>query len=125
MARTALTAQVPLGSYPSLPLAALSAALTFAASDNANGNSVKSTGRELIVINNTDVGAQTVTITSRAVGPLNRTGDITTYSIPASGFAMLGPFAVNGWQQSDGNLYIDTSSANIKLAVIRLPAGSY
>lgn len=125
MARTALTAQVPLGPYPTLPLAALAAALTWAAVDNVNGNSVKSTGRELVLVNNTDVAAQTVTFASVASSPFNRTGDITTYSIPASGFAMFGPFAVDGWRQSDGNLYINATSANVKVAVISLPAGSY
>lgn len=121
MARTAIAIQTPPGSYPVLPLGALAAQLTFAASDNVNGNSFVSTGRELLLIQNTAGVAGTITVTSVA-DSLQRTGDITTYSIPASGFAMLGPFGQTGWKQTDGTVYVNTSASTVNVAVVRLPS---
>jgi hypothetical protein len=123
LARTAITPQVPLGSSPALPITALAAALTFAATDAAaapNGMKVPSTGRELILLQNTDAAAQTITIISAPDG-FGRTGDITTYSVPAGGFAVLGPFNAAGWRQSDGFLYINSSDVDLKIAVLQLP----
>lgn len=120
MARTALTVQTPVGPYPVLPLGALAAQLTFANSDNANGNSFPCTGRELIVLNNTTGGALTITIGS-VVDERNRSGDISAYSIPAAGFAMLGPFPTAGWMQAGGVINVDTSGV-LKIAIIRLPS---
>lgn len=121
MARTALTIQQPPGSYPALPLGALAAQLTFAAGDNGNGNSFVSTGRELLLVQNTAGAPGTVTITSVADN-LQRTGNITAYSVPAGGFAMLGPFQQAGWKQSDGTIYVDCSAATMTFAVVRLPS---
>jgi hypothetical protein len=121
MARTALAIQQPPGAYPILPLGALAAALTFAASDNANGNSFVSTGREVLVAQNTAGTAGTVTIASVA-DALQRTGDITAYSIPAAGFAVLGPFYQSGWKQADGTVWVNTSASTVQLAVVRLPS---
>lgn len=127
MARTAVTPIVPPGKYPVLPLVAASAAFTFTAADVPNGNQAPSTGRELLIVRNTDAAPQTVTVTS-SPDLLNRAGDITAYSIPIGSvtpqFAALGPFPVGGWKQADGNLYFSGSSANIAFAVIQLPAGS-
>lgn len=127
MARTAVVPIVPPGKYPVLPLSALSAAFAFTAADVANGNSAPSTGREVLIVRNTDAAPQTVTVTS-SPDPLNRSGDITTYSLPIGSttpqFAVLGPFPIGGWKQPDGNLYFSGSSANIGFAVIQLPAGS-
>ncbi|MDP9326498.1 MAG: hypothetical protein M3O87_08205 [Candidatus Dormibacteraeota bacterium] len=120
MARTALVPIVPLGSTPVLPLVALSAAMALTAADIANGNSVPSTGRELIIVQNSDAAPQTVTVAS-VVDRLNRTGDITAYSIPIGAFAVLGPFKTEGWRQADGNLYLNASTATVKFAVIQLP----
>lgn len=123
MARTTIAAQTLLGAYPSLAIAANAADLTFAAlsgSSGDNGNQTPLTGKEILLFRNDDVGAQTVTITSVA-DRYNRTGDISAYSIGASEYAILGPFAVDGWKQSDGNLYFEGSDANVKCAVLRLP----
>lgn len=122
MARTAITVQ-----EVSAPFDAISAGsedFTFAASDNANGNYFVCTGRELIVVENTNVGAQTITIDS-VDDEKGRQEDITTYSLAANDFAVFGVGLTNakGWKQTSGQVYIDTSDADVKIAVLRLPAG--
>lgn len=107
------------GGYPATPLTALSAAYTYAASDLA-GNYWVNTGHEILLLQNTDVGATTVTITSQA-DQYNRLGTITTYSIPASGFAWFGPFPPAGWNDSNGRLNIVTSDVDLKIAVGLVP----
>ena len=112
--RAALTPQ----SLPASWATALTA-MTFAASDSSNGNSFPATGREILVAYNTDVGAQTVTISSVA-DVEGRTGDC-VLAMTASTYAFSPLLPLNGWRQSDGNIYITTTSNNIKLAVVRLP----
>jgi hypothetical protein len=121
MARTAILVMNPPGKYPALPLAALSAALALTAADVANGNAAACTGREILVVQNTGAGAGTITVTS-APDALGRIGDITAYSLPAAGFAVLGPFPTVGWQQADGSLYFTASAITMLVAVVRLPS---
>ena len=122
MARLALTVQTPLGSYPTLQPTADSADLIWTASgaDFADGFSYTLTGRELLLIRNDNVAAQTVTISS-TVDEKKRSGDITAYSIGIAEYAFFGPFEKAGWVQSNGNLYGAVSAADLYLAVIRLP----
>lgn len=120
MARTTLTPVDLLGSYPTLPISANAADVAFAASDVANGNQVLLNGKVLVLVQNTDVAAQTITFDSVRDG-LNRDGDITTYSVGASEFAAFGPFNPAGWKQSDGYLYINTSDADLKILCINIP----
>jgi hypothetical protein len=121
MPRTALPIVTPLGSAPALPLTAGSAAFVFTAADVSSKNAFPCTGRELVLVQNTDSGAHTVTISSVA-DPQNRTGDITSYSIAAGAYVVLGPFRNLGWQQSDGNVYLEANDATVKFAIVRLPA---
>ena len=114
MARTELTAVAAPGSY-----ADDGTAIAFVASDNVNGNYVTLTGTELVIARNDNVAAQTVTVSS-VDDPYNRTGDITTDSLDAGIYHIYGPFKVLGWRQADGTLYLDSSSADIMFAVIRL-----
>lgn len=93
--------------------------LTLTALDQANGNSFPATGRECIFAQNTDAGSQTITIRSTADAE-GRTGDAAK-AMAASSFAVFQMFPTKGWIQSDGNIYIDTTSANIKVAVVRFP----
>lgn len=123
MPRTAITPVVPPGPRPTLPLPALSAALPMVAVDAVNFNQTPCTGRELLFFSNPSGGALTVTVTS-VPDPQNRTGDITTYSIPAAGFAVLGPFSTVGWKQPDGNLYFTGSGAALLVGVVQVPAGT-
>ncbi len=120
MARATLTAQPTPGKFPGT-VAVNAADVTFAVSDAVNGNDVAMSGEDmLIVARNDNAGAQTITITSAAMPDTNRPGDITAYSIGIGEYAVFGPFNKPGWQQSDGKLRIDTSHADIKLAVLRL-----
>lgn len=122
MPRLALTPQTPVGPYPQLPLGALALTLAWTAAGAAfaDGVGFPVTGRELLLVRNRNVAAQTVTISS-VRDALNRTGDIAAYSIPAGGYAMFLP-GLAGWQQADGQLYAAASAADVDFAVIRLPS---
>lgn len=123
MARTALPIVSVVGSYPTLPLGVGAAAFVFTAADNVNGNSFVATGREILLVQNSDSVAQTITIHSAVDSPYNRSGDITTYSLAAGTFAgPFGPFLLPGWLQSDGTVWLDTSAATIKFCVVHLPS---
>lgn len=124
MAELSLTVQTIKGGYPSLPVTANAADIvwTAAGADFADGAAFDHTGREIILVRNDNVGAQTLTIDSVA-DEKGRTGDITTYSVGAGEYAAFGPFPVAGWRQSDGDMNIVASAADVYLAIIRLPAG--
>lgn len=118
MARTALTATaLPTGYTTAL------VATTAQAVDNTNGNLVPLTGREHLVFINTTGGAITVTISSVAAASNSRTGNITTISVPATtGILITQKFPLDGWQQTDGNLYIDASATGLKVLVLQDPS---
>lgn len=120
MARLAITPKQSTGSFPALPLSANAADFTWtpAGASFADGASFPITERELLLVKNLNVGAQTVTISS-VVDGRNRTGDITTYSLGASEYAVFGPFTREGWAQSTGLLHFAASAADVNFAVIR------
>ncbi len=122
MARAAITVQEIDAPFAAVTAGSLD--FTFAASNSADGNYFVSTGREIILVQNADASTQTVTIDSVA-DEKNREGDITTYSMAAGDFAALGVGLTNakGWKQTSGQIYINTSDDDVKLAVLRLPAG--
>jgi len=122
MARLALTVQEPCGSYPALPLTAEAEDFTWttAGADFVEGAGFTMTERELILVRNDNVAAQTVTVSSM-VDAYNRDGDITTYSVGIGEYAMFGPFKKDGWVQADGKLYIAASATDVFFAIIRLP----
>lgn len=112
MPRTALTKDDAPGAY-----AGAGAALTFQAADVTNKNDFVATGRELVIVRNTDgVAAHNVTFTS-ADDPFNRKEDVTE-SIPASGFRIFGPFQLPGWIQTDGKIHLEADDAQIEFAVV-------
>jgi hypothetical protein len=96
------------------------AALTQLAADTVNKEEVVITGKELVLAQNSDVGAHTVTITSVADN-LGRTKDIAAVSLAAGELRIFGPFGLEGWRQSDGFLYFEANHATIKFSVLRLP----
>lgn len=117
MAKTALTPVVSPGSYPTAI-----AALTWTAADITNGNSFPWTGKDIILAQNTDVGAQTVTVSSVADQEGRSDTVLTSVSLTAGGYYIIaGPLPGQGWRQSDGNIYLSASSVNVKFAIIRLP----
>lgn len=123
MAQTALTVQ-----DIDAPFAAVSANsldFTFAAGDLANGNSFVCTGREVLLVLNSDpTNPYTFTVTS-VDDEKGRSEDITTYSLAAGEYAAVGVGLTNakGWKQTSGLVYLAVSNAAIKFAVLRLPAG--
>lgn len=118
MARTTLTKTTPVGSYGTYSAAA--AKLTMAAADVANKNQFVASGNDLVVAHNTGGAPYTVTITSTP-DEYGRSGDITTYSIPAGEYHIFGPFKLPGWQQTDGKIYLEASNALVFFGVIALP----
>jgi len=124
MARTVITpvAVITGSGYPALPLAANSADAPEIVADIVDGNTFVHTGREIIIVHNTAVGAQTVTIAA-APDRFGRAGlDIATYSIGIGEIAVFGPFPLEGWRQTDGTMHLNASDVGIKYSVYRLPS---
>ena len=119
MARQTLTKTTPPGNRPGLPLAADAADLAMTQADTTNKEQFAAAGKDVVIAHNTGVGAVTVTITSAADAG-NRSGDIETYSIGAGKIAVLGPFKLDGWVQTDGYIYLEASSTDIYFGVIEL-----
>lgn len=120
MSRTSITPNTPLGSYPSLPVAATQADLLFTATDDPTSRqTVISDNKTVLLARNTDSVDQTITITS-VLDSQNRGGDIAAYTVAAGKIAAFGPFRLTGWSNG-GQLYIDVSDPKVRLAVITLP----
>lgn len=118
MGRTTLTRTTLLGPYPTLPVSANALDVTMTAADVANDNQFVLDGPCIIIAHNTDVGAQTITLTSVADAQ-NRTGDITTYSIGAGEIAAFHVGKTGGWVQSDGYMYLEASDAGVEIGILR------
>ena len=118
MARQTLTKQVPLGPYPTLPVAANALDLTETAADATNKEQFVPSGDDLVIVHNTGASPYTVTFTSMA-DDKNRTGDISAYSVGAGEIAAF-RFKKPGWMQSDGRVYMEASNAAMKYAVLQL-----
>lgn len=118
MARQTITPIVAPGRYPTDGVEG-----TPTAADATNKEQYVMTGRELVIAYNKHAtDAATVTINSVADPKTGRTGNITTDSIPAGKFHVYGPFAQEGWMQTDGYMYMEASAADILWMVIRIPA---
>jgi hypothetical protein len=117
MARTTLNKTTLVGPYPaSVPADSLD--FNFQAADVANKNQFSPSGDDEIIMWNSGASPYTVTITS-APDPMNRTGDIATYSLAAGDIA---GFRIKnmGWVQSDGKVYLEASNAAVKFAIVAL-----
>jgi len=125
MARLTLTPVTPPGPFATLPLSANAADVApVAQSTPGDGWAISgNNGRQLLLVQNTDVGAQTVTITS--VARNGRTGDVTAYSLGAGELAIFGGFDRAGFNQSDGTVRIEASDATVKCAVISCPSSIF
>lgn len=115
MPRTTL----PKTSSPS-PDPVAGVAVTLTAADVTNLNQFPWTGREVVVAQNTDTAAHTITITSVA-DERGRLGSISNEAIAAGVVRVYGPFSAQGWRQTDGNVYLQADSALVKFGVIVLP----
>ena len=122
MARTPLTPQTLQGNKPSAYAVAESADITYAVSTGAlttNGNEFVSSGNDIVICRNDQIGAQTITFYTNE-DPYGLTDTIEAYSIGAGEYAIFGPFQTVPWRQSDGNVYLGTSHADILIAIIAL-----
>lgn len=117
MARQTITPVAVTGKWPT----AL-AALTFTAADTSNKEQMILTGREILIIFNSDASPHTVTIDSVTDPTTNRTGSLTTVSVAAGAYKMIGPLAPDGWRNSSGYLTFEASDATVKYAAIQLPS---
>lgn len=123
MARTALTpVTIPT---PWAGSGANTLDFTFTAADVANKNYFVGSGKEIILAYNSDgVNPYTFSVTS-VDDEDNRAEDITTYSLTAGEYAVVGVSLTNakGWKQTNGQIYLEGSNAAIKFCILRLPAG--
>jgi len=101
-----------------------SADFTFAAGTVTDGDTFVCTGKEILIVTNTEVAAaKTVTVVS-VDDEKGRAEDITAYSLAAGDFAVFGVGLTNaqGWKSSAGTIRITVESATVKVAVLKLPA---
>lgn len=94
--------------------------VTLTACDNVNGNQYTFTGREVLVMQNTDTSAHTISVNTIAdpYGGTNTT--LTSYSLPATSVSMIQMKYSQGWLQTGGVIQIAACSSNlIKLAVVQ------
>ena len=117
MGRTALTPK-EISRIQSVSVTAGAADLTMAASDIVDGNSIAWTGKEMLIVHNTNIGVQTVTIDA-APDEYGRDGTITTYSLAADDYAIFGPFD-GAWKQTDGTIHVDGTAVDVLLGVLRI-----
>lgn len=123
MPRTNIAGQAPVGPFPAGgTVSALALDLTMSAADVGNMNKSPFTGRDILLVNNTDTASHTITITS-APDEHGRSSDIATYAVAAgkiSAFSFRGGAA--GWLQSDGNIYYQANSALVFFALLSTPS---
>lgn len=117
MAQTPLTpVQLKVDNYA---VVAGDLALTFTASDTVNGNSFPATGKEILLVQNTDTVAHNFGIASVA-DPLGRTdSSLSAYSVPASTVCAIQMSQLGGWIQSNGSVNLTSTSNLLKFAVLR------
>jgi|SRR5262245_5074377 len=120
MPRTALTVATPKGPHPGV-VAADQLDVAWQAADPANGNSFPLSGRELLLMHNTDpTNPASVTIKS-ASDPYGRTQDVTAYALQAGNYAALKMTDSVGWRQPDGSVWLDiTGTGVIQFLVLRI-----
>lgn len=122
MPRLALVPKEIVSGYPTTPLAADALDITFTNAGAAfvDGAGFPHTGREVLLIRNLNIGAQTVTISS-VPDSQNRKGDIVAFSFATLEIGAI-QLPVAGWRQADGQLYFAASATDVAFAVLRLPA---
>lgn len=113
MTRTALT--------PNNVLKNNGLALTLTNADASNGMTYSNDGSTILIVQNTDSSTHTVTITSVADPATGRTGDLTKTVAITTGIVVINFLAPTLFNQGDGTVYVDFSSATgMKVAAVRL-----
>jgi hypothetical protein len=120
MARVTLTAKVALGdNNPDAYAVANAADLTMTAADTTDYNDAVAVENQLIIAHNTGASDRTINVSS-SNDPMGRRKNA-QYTIGAGKYAVLGPFKLLGWQQTDGKLWFAATHSEVKLAVVNLP----
>jgi hypothetical protein len=119
MARTNIASQIPVGPYPAggaVGAAALD--ITMTAADTSMHNEAIFSGRDLLIVQNTDSASHNLTITS-APDEHGRSTDIATYAVGAGKISVFSfRNGAAGWQQADGHIYFQGDSAMLFFAVL-------
>jgi hypothetical protein len=124
MTATAITPQTILGPFASTNGDAGVHDFTWADSTAAATDTLLCNGNDVLMAYNSGSVAGTVTITSVA-DEKNRLDTITAYSMAAGDYAVFGVGLTNskGWMDSAKKITVTTSAVEVKVAVLRLPAG--
>jgi hypothetical protein len=113
MARTVLTAVLTNGPYPTEGVL-----ITPVAADTSNQNRVLLTGRQVLFARNSGASTRTITITSVGDSVEGRLGTITAENILAGQVKLYGPFATDGWRQTDGYLWFEANHAEVLFWIV-------
>lgn len=125
MTATVITPQTIIAPFGSTSGSAGSHDFTLAASTAATTDAWTCNGCDILIAQHSgSAGAHTITIASQD-DEKNRSEPITDYSMAAGDLAVFGCGLTNskGWKDTSGKITVTTSDAEIKLAVLRLPAG--
>jgi len=91
--------------------------LTFTTGD-VTGMEFVNDGKTLIIANNTNVGAQLVTISGQPGADSGRSTPDVTLSVPAGAYAMAGPFKTSNFNTATGSAELATASADVEFVAI-------
>ncbi|HLW51314.1 MAG TPA: hypothetical protein VKW06_00600 [Candidatus Angelobacter sp.] len=116
-APTNINVQIPLGAYPGT-VGALALDLLMTAADVTNGNSFQITGREILIVWNSDVSGHHFTLSSVA-DKKGRSGDVSAYAIAAGVISAFNFNGTEGWSQGTGVCNISADNALVKFAILR------
>jgi hypothetical protein len=97
--------------------------LASTAMDATNGNSYPFTAREILIIQNSDSAAHTFSITNCVDNYGSTNSTLTNYSVAATGSVgsqvIIEMTLSNGWTCSGNTINLTTSSALLKISVVR------
>lgn len=116
MARTTLTVVTAPGAYAGALTTIAEADLGTTGTD---GHQFAATGAELILVRNISGSGEPFTVFS-VDDPFGRQENISS-TIAANGLSVIGPIRLPGWQQTDGNVYLDSTSTALKATIIKVP----
>lgn len=84
------------------------------------GDTFRCTGREILIVHNSDSHGQTITVTSQPYSRTGRLGHITSAVIPADEVRVFQIFPRDGWEVG-GVVHIAVSDVDLLVAVLRAP----
>lgn len=116
----AVSSTVVAGPYLAEGVTPQMTTLTFTAwGGSGNDTFPVGTNGTLLIVQNTDAGAQTITISSTADSQ-GRKADITTFSIAASGIVAR-VFKPSGWENSLGSQLVEWTASDVGVEIVAIP----